>query len=57
MMSRKDCIRIAEILKLAANVPVEEQREYIGKALVWFLGTDNPNFDRQRFLDAAKLED
>lgn len=57
MTSRKDYIRIAEILKLAANVPVEGRREYIGYMLTMYFLTDNPNFDKQRFYDAAKLED
>ncbi len=56
-MNTKDYVQIAEVLKSARYIPTWEHREFIGRELIkWFLA-NNPNFDKQRFMDAAKLED
>lgn len=50
MMTKKDYIAIAEIIRVAAN-PIT-----IAYGLSQLMASDNPNFDRQKFLKACGVE-
>lgn len=60
MLTRKHFRTVAEILKearedYAGGTPTELVLDYIENYLADFLATQNPNFDRERFLRACGL--
>lgn len=57
MMTRKDYIPIAAILRQAANKPEYQQRVYITRALADLFERDNPNFNRMKFILASASEE
>ena len=52
MMTRKDYVKTAEILKSAIDGKFETEIELL-EAFAEMFEADNPNFDRKRFLTAV----
>ena len=60
MMTRKDYVAIAALIKhqreSAERDDIQLGVEYIADSLAHFFKTDNPRFDRERFLKACGVQ-
>lgn len=52
-LSRKDYEAVAQILKRAKTVELDETAAAIADGLIQYFTEDNPRFDKVRFLKAA----
>ena len=57
MFTRRHFKAVAGILAVTREIPAVDQREQIGYALANLFQADNEQFNMQRFINAAKLEE
>ena len=56
-MTKKHYIAIAHVLKTQLSNPNVYSVEDVCRTLAHYFATDNPKFDRQRFLDACGIKE